>query len=199
MDYSLDLYTYRVSCMCSRKPEGPQRPNSFFSEIISSVSDVKFRSTQRPLYDDTGDYLTQSRSGTSTWRRQPVETYQVHEYLRSKLCSLYENDCIFDKFECCWSQDDSEVMTGSYNNFFRTFGRDGQPGVTLEASWESSSPRCPLRPWRVCAGSRRKENEIGVDCLDFSRKILHTSWHPQDGVIAMATVNNLYIFQEKLN
>lgn len=37
---------------------------------------------------------------------QPVETYQVHEYLRTKLCSLYENDCIFDKFECAWSGND---------------------------------------------------------------------------------------------
>ena len=33
---------------------------------------------------------------------KPVETYHVHEYLRSKLCSLYENDCIFDKFEVVW-------------------------------------------------------------------------------------------------
>jgi len=32
--------------------------------------------------------------------------FQVHEYLRSKLCSLYENDCIFDKFECCWNGSD---------------------------------------------------------------------------------------------
>lgn len=31
-----------------------------------------------------------------------VWVLQVHEYLRGKLCSLYENDCIFDKFECCW-------------------------------------------------------------------------------------------------
>lgn len=37
---------------------------------------------------------------------RPVETYHVHEYLRSKLCTLYENDCIFDKFECGWSGDD---------------------------------------------------------------------------------------------
>ena len=44
---------------------------------------------------------------------------QVHEYLRSKLCSLYENDCIFDKFECGWNGTDSAIMTGSYNNFFR--------------------------------------------------------------------------------
>lgn len=31
---------------------------------------------------------------------------QVHDYLRSKLCSLYENDCIFDKFECAWNGSD---------------------------------------------------------------------------------------------
>lgn len=31
---------------------------------------------------------------------------QVHDYLRSKLCSLYENDCIFDKFECVWNGSD---------------------------------------------------------------------------------------------
>lgn len=35
--------------------------------------------------------------------------FQVHEYLRSKLCSLYENDCIFDKFECCWNGSDRQV------------------------------------------------------------------------------------------
>ena len=40
---------------------------------------------------------------------KPIETYQVHEYLRSKLCSLYENDCIFDKFECAWSGNDRSV------------------------------------------------------------------------------------------
>lgn len=40
---------------------------------------------------------------------RPIETYHVHEYLRSKLCSLYENDCIFDKFECSWSGNDKQV------------------------------------------------------------------------------------------
>ena len=37
---------------------------------------------------------------------RPVETYTVHDYLRNKLCVLYENDCIFDKFECNWSPND---------------------------------------------------------------------------------------------
>lgn len=36
----------------------------------------------------------------------PPPPNQVHDYLRSKLCSLYENDCIFDKFECVWNGSD---------------------------------------------------------------------------------------------
>lgn len=73
----------------------------------------------------------------------PVATFQVHEYLRPKvnyffktvfrkiyiqtilswlsstltivqLCDLYENDSIFDKFECCLSGDGLRVATGSY-------------------------------------------------------------------------------------
>lgn len=74
---------------------------------------------------------------------------QVHEYLRSKLCSLYENDCIFDKFECCWSGNDSAIMTGSYNNFFRMFDRTSKRDVTLEASRETAKPRFLLKPRKV--------------------------------------------------
>jgi len=38
---------------------------------------------------------------------KPVETYPVHDYLRSRLCTLYEKDSIFDRFECGWNGDDS--------------------------------------------------------------------------------------------
>lgn len=51
---------------------------------------------------------------------------------------------------------------------------------------------------QVGTGGKRKKDEISVDCLDFGRKILHTAWHPQENIIAVAATNNLYIFQEKL-
>lgn len=116
-------------CVLSAVFEEPEDPSSrsFFSEIISSISDVKFSHSGR--YMMTRDYLS-----VKVWdlnmENRPVETYQVephrvprvprvpmavsntcpcpqvHEYLRSKLCSLYENDCIFDKFECCWNGSD---------------------------------------------------------------------------------------------
>ena len=58
----------------------------------------------------------------------------VHDYLRSKLCDLYENDCIFDKFECTWSGDNKSIMTGSYNNMFTVFDRNNNSEVCMEAA-----------------------------------------------------------------
>ena len=52
---------------------------------------------------------------------KPVAQFKVHEHLRSKLCDLYESDSIFDKFQCCLSDDGSHLATGSYGNTFRTF------------------------------------------------------------------------------
>ncbi|XP_051838697.1 serine/threonine-protein phosphatase 2A 55 kDa regulatory subunit B delta isoform isoform X3 [Antechinus flavipes] len=198
---TIRLCDMRSSALCDRHSkffEEPEDPSSrsFFSEIISSISDVKFSHSGR--YMMTRDYLS-----VKVWdlnmETRPVETYQVHEYLRSKLCSLYENDCIFDKFECCWSGSDSALMTGSYNNFFRMFDRSMRRDVTLEASRESSKPRAILKPRKVCTGGKRKKDEISVDSLDFNKKILHTAWHPLDNVIAVAATNNLYIFQDKAN
>lgn len=39
-------------------------------------------------------------------------------YRHFQLCDLYENDSIFDKFECCLSGDGLRVATGSYGYFF---------------------------------------------------------------------------------
>lgn len=192
------LCDMRQSALCDRHTkmfEEPEDPGarSFFSEIISSISDVRFSHSGR--YMLTRDYLT-----VKVWdlnmESKPVEVYNVHDYLRSKLCSLYENDCIFDKFECVWNGNDGSIMTGSYNNFFHIFDRNDKQDVCLEASREFSKPRQILKPCRVAVTGKRKKDDITVECLDFSHKILHTAWHPQENIIAVAATNNLYLFQE---
>ncbi|VDP99349.1 unnamed protein product, partial [Trichobilharzia regenti] len=75
----------------------------FFSEIINNISDLNFSHSGR--YILSRDYLT-LKVWDLNMPRQPVETYLVHDYFRTKLCALYENDCIFDKFECQWSPND---------------------------------------------------------------------------------------------
>ena len=183
------LYLYLVF----EEAEDPAN-RSFFSEIISSISDVKFSRSGR--YMLSRDYLS-----VKVWdlhmETKPIETYPVHEYLRSKLCSLYENDCIFDKFECCWGNNDQAILTGSYNNFFRMFDRSTKRDVTLEASREIARPKTILKAKKICTGSKRKKDEVSVDSLDFNKKILHTAWHPTENIIAVAATNNLFIFQDK--
>uniref|UniRef100_A0A1I8EU92 Serine/threonine-protein phosphatase 2A 55 kDa regulatory subunit B n=2 Tax=Wuchereria bancrofti TaxID=6293 RepID=A0A1I8EU92_WUCBA len=182
---------------------------SFFSEIIASVSDVKFSHNGRYLL--TRDYLT-AKVWDINMESGPVETYPVHDYLRSKLCTLYENDSIFDKFEVDWSGDDNHILTGSYNNFFRSFKRGVEASVakTYEAHIEKSHIRLPTRrvltsgaarvnKKRVLAGTgeTQADEDVNADSLDFTKKILHTAWHPKQNIIALAATNRLYIFQDK--
>jgi serine/threonine-protein phosphatase 2A regulatory subunit B len=75
---------------------------SFFSEIISSISDVQFTPSGDQIL--SRDYLS-----LKLWdirkENKPIEIIPIHDYLRPKLCDLYESDCIFDKFECAASAD----------------------------------------------------------------------------------------------
>ena len=206
--------------------EDPTTKN-FFSEIISSISDVKFSHSGRYLC--TRDYL-HVKVWDLNMENRPVETYCVHDYLRNKLCILYENDCIFDKFECSWSSNDDHILSGSYNNFFKSFNRNSKQELMFECSREQSRPRQQLRPKRVVNSSLNNINgqqngsaspslnskrntttnlnggtqkpikdDVNVDNLDFTKKILHTSWHPKDNISAIAATNNLYIFYNKEN
>ena len=79
--------------------EDPQN-KSFFSEIILSISDLNFSRDGR--YILSRDYLT-LKIWDINMDSKPVKVINIHDHLSSKLCDLYENDCIFDKFECTFS------------------------------------------------------------------------------------------------
>jgi serine/threonine-protein phosphatase 2A regulatory subunit B len=88
-------------CIGFEEEEDPST-RSFFSEIISSISDVKFSPDGR--YILSRDYLS-LKIWDINMESRPIKTIPIHDHLRGKLCDLYENDCIFDKFECVWGGD----------------------------------------------------------------------------------------------
>jgi serine/threonine-protein phosphatase 2A regulatory subunit B len=94
-----------ANALVFEEEEDPQN-KSFFSEIISSISDVKF--TRDGRYIVSRDYLT-LKIWDVNMESKPVQTILIHD-LRNKLCDLYENDCIFDKFECTVSGDGTYVF-----------------------------------------------------------------------------------------
>ncbi|XP_059644302.1 serine/threonine protein phosphatase 2A 55 kDa regulatory subunit B beta isoform-like isoform X2 [Cornus florida] len=205
---SIRLIDLRQSALCdthSKLFEEPEAPasRSFFTEIIASISDIKFGKEGR--YILSRDYMT-LKLWDINMDSGPVSTFQVHEYLRPKLCDLYENDSIFDKFECCLSGDGRRLATGSYSNLFRVFGCDAgsTEATTLEASKNPMrrQVQTPSRPTRslssitrvVRRGAESQTVDANGNSFDFTTKLLHLAWHPTENSIACAAANSLYMY-----
>jgi serine/threonine-protein phosphatase 2A regulatory subunit B len=196
---AVKLCDMRAAALCDNHAKSFEEPldpanKSFFSEIIASISDVQFSNNGR--YFLSRDYLTIKVWDTHMETR-PVQTFQVHDYLRPKLCDLYENDCIFDKFDACWSRDDNEILAGSYHNLFKVYDRSAEEGVCLEASRDNiSGPTHTLKPVQIISGNtpRTVREQIHVEDIDYNLKILHAAWHPQRNILALAATNNLYLY-----
>ncbi|GLU14364.1 hypothetical protein SLE2022_309400 [Rubroshorea leprosula] len=205
---SIRLIDLRQSALCDSHAklfEEHEAPGSrsFFTEIIASISDIKFAKDGRYILGR--DYMT-LKLWDINMDSGPVSTFQVHEYLRPKLCDLYENDSIFDKFECCLSGDGLRVATGSYSNLFRVLGC--APGsveaTTLEASKNPMrrQVQTPSRPSRslssitrvVRRGAESPTVDANGNSFDFTAKLLHLAWHPTENSIACAAANSLYMY-----
>ncbi|CAN1217997.1 Serine/threonine protein phosphatase 2A 55 kDa regulatory subunit B beta isoform [Linum perenne] len=184
---SIRLIDLRQSALCDSHAklfEEQEAPGSrsFFTEIIASISDIKFAKDGRYLLS--------------------------RDYMTLKLCDLYENDSIFDKFECCLSGDGSRVSTGSYSNLFRVFGCSpgSNEATTLEASKNPMrrQVQTPARPSRSLTTLTRVVRRglggesPGVDAngnsFDAATKLLHLAWHPTENSIACAAANSLYMY-----
>ncbi|PPD86929.1 hypothetical protein GOBAR_DD16132 [Gossypium barbadense] len=207
---SIRLIDMRQSALCdthSKLFEEQDAPGtmSFFTEVIASISDIKFAKDGRHIL--SRDYMN-LKLWDINMDSGPVATFQVHEHLRPKLCDLYENDSIFDKFECCLSGDGLRVATGSYSNLFRVFGcsEGSTEATTLEASKnptrrQGQTSSRPCRSLGSLSGVVRRvkgADNLGVDAngntSDFTTKLLHLAWHPTENSIACAASNSLYMY-----
>jgi serine/threonine-protein phosphatase 2A regulatory subunit B len=207
---TIRLIDMRQSALCDNHAklfEEQEAPGSrsFFTEIIASISDIKFGKDGRHIL--SRDYMT-LKLWDINMESRPVATFKVHEYLRPKLCDLYENDSIFDKFECCLSGDGLRVATGSYSNLFRVFGcvPASEEATTLEASKTPNRRRniqansktsrsiTSLARVRNRRGNESPGSEMNGGGYDFSTKLLHLAWHPTANVIACAASNSLYMY-----
>ncbi|KAG1453927.1 hypothetical protein G6F46_008900 [Rhizopus delemar] len=200
---TIKLADMRESALCDQNAkvfEETEDPSnrSFFSEIISSISDAKF--SQDGRYILSRDYLT-LKIWDINMEKKPLRTINIHDNLRPKLCDLYENDCIFDKFECSFSGDGNTLMTGSYSNNVHIFDHHNDSEVVLQAdksvfkSKKAGSTKNMNS--RTIIGSARNNRRDENEYMDYSKKILHASYHPRENTIAVAATNNLFIFTEQ--
>ncbi|CCE64245.1 hypothetical protein TPHA_0H00350 [Tetrapisispora phaffii CBS 4417] len=197
--------------------------HNFFTEITSSISDVKFSPNGR--YIASRDYLT-IKIWDVNMDNKPLKTINIHEQLKDRLSDTYENDSIFDKFELSFSGDSSSIMTGSYNNNFMIYPNviqsnieDTKPTIvkTFDNNPKKKKPaanndillknddgigqivlqadKTSFKNRRVGTTAQRSAKiKDWSDDIDFKKSILHFSWHPKENSIALAATNNLFIF-----
>eukprot|EP00475_Leptophrys_vorax_P036358 TRINITY_DN6132_c0_g1_i2.p1 TRINITY_DN6132_c0_g1~~TRINITY_DN6132_c0_g1_i2.p1 ORF type:complete len:312 (+),score=77.17 TRINITY_DN6132_c0_g1_i2:495-1430(+) len=196
---SIRLYDLRDNATAERASrlfelEEDPAETSFFSEIISSISDVQFTPSGEHIL--SRDYLT-----LKLWdirqEGRPLEIIPIHDYLRPKLCDLYENDCIFDKFECA-STSSRCCVTGSYDDNFFIYDWDSHTGHTIKATLGAEMNN-RSKSGRSSGGATTADaaHPVNADELNFSKKSLHVSCDPKGDSLAVASVNNLYIYQRK--
>lgn len=176
--------------------EEDQANKTFFSEIITSISDFKFSKDGR--YMLARDFLT-LKIWDLNMESKPIKTINIHDHLKGKMCDLYENDCIFDKFECKFSGDGTQALTGSYSNFFHVLDLKNDTDTILQADKSAFKAKragsTKNKPYSNSRKLTRREEFSNVDTLEFAKKIIHASWHPRENTIALAATNNLFLFQ----
>lgn len=188
------LVDMRDSALCDHhskifEVEEDPANKSFFSEITTSISDAKFTPDGR--YIIARDYLT-LKIWDVKMENKPVSVIPIHNYLKMHLCDLYENDCIFDKFECASNSDGTQFLTGSYNNNFMIYDMMTKDAVTVEALED-----VPQQKKKAMAVD--KNDEVNVNLIDFGKKTFNVDWHPNCNGVAVAGLNKLYIYHAYKN
>lgn len=91
------------------------------------------------------------------------------------------SDVLFVIFSFTLFPSISHLLTGSYHNYFNIYDIQGD----REDALRIKLGRGP---------SRKSDNDLNADNIDFTRKVLHVAWHPQNDIVAVATNNNLYLY-----
>lgn len=194
----IKLCDLRESALCEswartfQEPEETSNRSSFFSEIIASISDAKFSPCGR--YILTRDYMN-LRLWDMNMEHQPLLVVPVHEHLRSRLCDLYENDCIFDKFKCAFSSDGGSMLTGSYNSLFQSYSSYNGVGAAVESSIDYVSGLSGRHNYTAEGLSESLiAGSTAAELVDPSRRIMHLHSSPTEPFAAVAAGPALYVY-----
>lgn len=111
-------------------------------------------------------------------------------------------------------------MTGSYNNCFKIYDLAAGSETTIELAKSRPKPPVtrPIAPPPDAGGAGYSNGfpgsaaasnggditmgdtgsnsvpPVDIDEIDYAKKVLYYSWHPYEDVVAVAGLNNLYIY-----
>ena len=155
---------------------------NFFTEIISSISDVAYSKNGKYIF--SRDFLS-----VKVWdvamNSKPLEVINIFEPLKSKLCELYENEAIFDKFSISSSPCGNYFLTGLFNNNFHVSDINGLNNFQFELNFNKQTVSKHI--------AKKFYEPLGAN-YNFSRKVLKSAWHPTQNIVGIACLNSLFLY-----
>ena len=144
--------------------------------MISSYSNMVFLGNSR--YIAARDFLT-----VKVWdiakNDRPVACVTIQQSLKTKLCDIFENDSIFDRFNIAVSKDSNTLLTGNYNNCFHTIDINDSSNTQFQVNYKKQTINKPIIPGK---GSP-------IPRMDYMRKIIASDFHPKANILAVASLN----------
>ena len=184
---TIKLADLREGATCTNRGIKFEDPNTkqqknFFTDIVSSISDVKF--TMDGRYVVSRDFLS-----VKTWDpkmpKTPLLTTMLYEPLKTKLCDLYENDCIFDKFDLSLSPDSQFCVTGIFDNKFHITELNNYNNTQFELNFKKKT---------LFRTIGKNFYEQIPSNFDVTKKVLKTAWNPASNCIVIASLNCLFFY-----
>jgi serine/threonine-protein phosphatase 2A regulatory subunit B len=161
---------------CKKFEDNESAIGGFFQELVTTISDIKF--SPNGTFIVSRDYLTMKIWDLRN-EAKPYRIIKFHDHLIPKLCDLYENDSIFDKFQCAWNGTSYRLITGSYNNNFYICDAFGSHITSVTAEKPSNT------------------SYRDVQHVDASQKIQHTAWHPKQDIVVLGAKDFGYLYVRK--
>lgn len=88
---------------------------------------------------------------------------------------------------------DRRFVTGSYDNKFVLYNSLDRSSVVVEA--EHDAPKRKKKKKKSSKKDKDKDEPVDISNIDFTKRVLHVAWHPQQNAVAVAGLNKLYIYQ----
>ena len=184
---TIKLLDLREGATCTNKgtrfeDTSVKQQKNFFTDIVSSISDAKF--TMDGRYVVSRDFLT-----VKTWDpkmpKSPLLTTMLYEPLKTKLCDLYENDCIFDKFDLSLSPDSQYCVTGIFDNKFHITDLTNYSNTQFELNFKRKT---------LSRAINKNFYEQIPSSFDVSKKVLKSAWNPVSNCVVLASLNCLFFY-----
>lgn len=182
---TLKLVDMRVSAICDNtalnfKYETAGKKN-FFSDMVSSYSSAELMKGGKYLV--SRDYLT-----VKIWdicnTKKPISVITVQESVKAKLCEMFENDCILDRFCSSASPDGNTILTGNYNNCFHLIDTIDGSNTQYELNYKKTTVSRPMIASKSAPISK----------MDYLRKTTAGDFSPVKNSLAVASLNCFYIY-----